>query len=632
MKNGGGYLLKSIIWVIAVTTVVVVLGEAFTHLYNVSLDAGTFERMTFTFQKPLIFALVAVLQTVMGIALALMLAPMARHLRSPAESSKETYAAARRAALGVPWLLIIVTVGFWVLGVLAFYAMNKWKSPGGTPLSWVLAFKISEGLISATFTALVVNRILVAPKRALGMQHVREGERDLFATSRDVIASASAILALGVHLAYVARYYALRDPAAKGPDNAPLSVLVVALVIGAVGVAMTALSRREESVETELLNERIRSLTAKEGVDLTARASIVNFDSTGALSDAFNLYTESLREMVAEIGSSMATLDHTRGGLAGGAGNLSTALAEIAASVEGIGGAITEEAGSVKTSSSSIEAIGRNIASLRGSVEDLAAIVAQSSAGIEEMLASIRAVSGNVERVTSYYEGLGKAAVAGKRKIGEANALIVRVAETSGLLSEANKVISAIAAQTNLLAMNAAIEAAHAGSAGAGFSVVADEIRSLAEKSSGQSRDVGKRLAEVKASIDSAVTAAAEASRGFDEVSALIDTVSRFEEETRNALREQGEGSKQVLEALDSMNGVTQSVKEGAFEMTEGAKSLVATMAQLDALSGRVRAEMGRIAGDVRSIEETFSQVSTAIDATSGAISRVNAQIGRFKV
>ncbi len=207
-----------------------------------------------------------------------------------------------------------------------------------------------------------------------------------------------------------------------------------------------------------------------------------------------------------------------------------------------------------------------------------------------------------------------------------------KVAGVSALIVDANKMIAAIASQTNLLAMNAAIEAAHAGESGAGFSVVADEIRKLAEKSASQSRDMSQRLREVREAIDQAVSASAEADRGFDEVSRRIETVYNYQEEIRTALNEQNSGSKQVLDGIMNINGVTANVKQGAEEMSRNALSLVEGMRRLNELSAKVRDEMTRINADMDSMGTLFGDVVKLVGSNAGAIGSVNGHIGRFSV
>ncbi len=220
----------------------------------------------------------------------------------------------------------------------------------------------------------------------------------------------------------------------------------------------------------------------------------------------------------------------------------------------------------------------------------------------------------------------------GKARVGDANLLILDVADKSALLLEANKIISGIAARTNLLAMNAAIEAAHAGEAGLGFSVVADEIRSPAAKSALQSREIGARLKEIKGAIDSAVRSSDEATGGFDAIRVLILKVAELEEGTRSAMREQRTGSEEILLSLATMNEASDRVRTAASGMGESTTAVDGSMGRLDEISKLTKAEMDRITSEVEAIARAFAAVVRLIERNAREIDRVSGQVARFIV
>jgi CheY-like chemotaxis protein len=147
--------------------------------------------------------------------------------------------------------------------------------------------------------------------------------------------------------------------------------------------------------------------------------------------------------------------------------------------------------------------------------------------------------------------------------------------ESEGLL-EINSVMENIASQTNLLSMNAAIEAAHAGEAGKGFAVVAEEIRKLAESSGEQSKTTTAMLKKVKSSIDSITASSNEVLSRFEAIDTGVKTVSQHEQNILNAMEEQEVGGQQLLKSIARLKELSVSVENGSGEMMSTGDHLIA--------------------------------------------------------
>ena len=294
--------------------------------------------------------------------------------------------------------------------------------------------------------------------------------------------------------------------------------------------------------------------------------------------------------------------------------------------------AVEEQSASVTETSATITQITHNIESLTNQIENQSSAVTESSAAIQQMVSNINSISANLSKASGSFEELKVNAADGKTNINNVQELVNKLSSQSDSLLEANGVIESIASQTNLLAMNAAIEAAHAGDAGKGFSVVAEEIRKLAEDSAAQSKTIAAGLKEAVASIKNIAGATTVADNSFDSIVSKIDAVTGLVSEINLSMSEQNEGSKQVLEALEDIQNVTVQIRDGAVEMNTGTEVILKEMNRLSSVSQQVQDRSGAIAKAANAINEAVVKISHNSGTNKDAINILLDITSKFKL
>lgn len=366
--------------------------------------------------------------------------------------------------------------------------------------------------------------------------------------------------------------------------------------------------------------------------DLTYRLKLIGKDETTDVGHYFNRFIESLHGIVSNIKTQSDHIDGLSGNLSERVGFIKGDIETITANVSDLNFQTEEQGASVTETSSTIHQIAKNIESLTNQIEDQSASVTESSAAIQQMVSNINSISNNLEKAGSGFEALLAASTTGRESMQNVIDLVKNVSDQSEQLLETNEIIDAIASQTNLLAMNAAIEAAHAGDAGKGFSVVSDEIRKLAESSSEQSKLIEGELKKVVTTITTIVQASAQADDAFEAVTGQIRQANGLIQEIRMSMKEQNEGSRQVLEALEEIQNITVQIRDGSLEMNQGAAMILKEMARLEEISLKVQRSTRDIARSSDAIGQSIEDIIQVTDKNSEVVKELNDLTGRFKL
>lgn len=294
--------------------------------------------------------------------------------------------------------------------------------------------------------------------------------------------------------------------------------------------------------------------------DLSSQLSIGTFDDFGLVMTEMNELISSLKTLMIKLKEENLLVDSGADELMQVTSNTSRGMEEIVTAFASMNEQNSEKDGLLNEAQQNIASLNENASKVSSFMESQALAEKENATSISAMVGNFDEISKKIEKAQSLSRELTGESDSGNEEVKETQAIIEGITEKSKQMIDVIEVIQAVASQTNLLAMNAAIEAAHAGEAGKGFSVVADEIRKLSESTQNSAKDISLLITEMAESMEGGSSNMESTSQAFSKIRQDIGEQTKVVEEISMTVERQARDASLVLEATEkAMNQLNEA-------------------------------------------------------------------------
>lgn len=374
----------------------------------------------------------------------------------------------------------------------------------------------------------------------------------------------------------------------------------------------------------------MEKLSTGEG-DLRHTIDINTKDETAELADNFNKFLASLKYIVSNIKNSSVSNISIGRSLIDSSENATSSSSQMNSNVLEIENQIDSLNSNILSTTSSIYQISSNINGFKNQISDQVSAVEESSASIEEMIASIDNVARVTNKKLESIHSLVDATKSGEEILSLTSRTFKEgISDKIDSITEMINVIKNISSKTNLLAMNAAIEAAHAGKAGKGFSVVADEIRKMAEEASNSSSAISYIIKDIVLSIENTDKNIDMTSKTFGEINREVKEFNIALSEISSNTVELATGGEEVLKAISLLNKTTTQLTEGIHEIESGSVDINNSMGNVKSISSEVNQGVKEITIGINDVSNSFEYVSQLANDVNRESEKLSLEVNRF--
>lgn len=378
------------------------------------------------------------------------------------------------------------------------------------------------------------------------------------------------------------------------------------------------------------IGSELESLAAADA-DLTVRIPVKSRDEIGIVADSFNVFVDKLRRLMVEVKRVIERTGTVRTSIASNTEETTAAIEQINANLLSIEQQIGVLDENINETVTAIEEVTQNISSVDDQIINQSAMVEQSTSAITQMIASLNNVNSVAHSKRETTQALATVAEDGKGAMEETASNFRTVVGQIEQIQEMATTINDIAAQTNLLSMNAAIEAAHAGDSGRGFAVVAEEIRKLAESAGQSSQTITQLIAAITQSVQDTDGYVQKTTVAFERISGEVSQTVEAFTEIEQSVAELNTGGRQILESSQQINEVTSNIKSGSTEITAGTEVMLASAAKIKEVSQRVSTGMTEASSGATEIVNAMQLMVDLAQQLNEIVDLLNENFSRFK-
>jgi len=371
-------------------------------------------------------------------------------------------------------------------------------------------------------------------------------------------------------------------------------------------------------------------VTMKEG-DLTVQFKNGSRDDIGLLCGDLNLFQKELSDSIRNIQYISNKNISVHSNLIDAVTQTDETSTQIDENANEITKRIDDLKQNIDASNRAVDQVDKVFTTLNQQVAEQMAMVEESTASVTEMIASIDSIARITESKTAAIDQLVRTSANGAERLEDTTGIINQINDKIDNISQMATIIKGIASQTNLLAMNAAIEAAHAGDSGRGFAVVADEIRKLAEASSKQSNEISSNLKEIVDNIENAQASGSVTSLAYSEVDQEINRFSQSLYEISTSITELKSGGEQILEAMTTLQDVSINVKSSSNDLSEASDSMKAEMGSVKNITEEVHGKISNVSRGVREVSDAINSINHLANSVGSVTENLSKEVSRFK-